>query len=324
MAQQNQRKKVRIPEEVEYFSKRKFKKFKKKNKDYYDSKKELKEAYFSEILYDVPKVIEFLLRFSHIQSDEVKEIKSRCYEQFSGKPESPAFIKYITKLVKADGNEAIPNIEYFPIILHEIISDINRYNEEAKKENPEAEVFDASELYELSNVILKKKLKKAKKKGIDDAVAFDCLPVIPTEDAMKFSPYFRIKSVFEIMYLHAKTKQIDFKKMMDLLLDGEYYDIVISFALQERKEKFQKFNEQQKSFFNDISEWVFNELEDMDKKTIENIIQTYIKTRKRDAEQNKDGNRRYFISSLPETSYPKICKAVERIKNSDETAEKYL
>ena len=227
MAQQNQRKKVRIPEEVEYFSKRKFKKFKKKNKDYYDSKKELKEAYFSEILYDVPKVIEFLLRFSHIQSDEVKEIKSRCYEQFSGKPESPAFIKYITKLVKADGNEAIPNIEYFPIILHEIISDINRYNEEAKKENPEAEVFDASELYELSNVILKKKLKKAKKKGIDDAVAFDCLSVIPTEDAMKFSPYFRIKSVFEIMYLHAKTKQIDFKKMMDSYED--FFDEYIEF-----------------------------------------------------------------------------------------------
>lgn len=323
MAQQNKRK-IRIPEEVHSFAKMDFKKFKKKNKDYYDSKKELKQSYFSELLYDLADTIVFLVRNSHIQDEKVQEVKNACYCQLSGKKESPAFIKYISKVIKEDGVESIPNIQFFPIILHDIISDINAYNEKVKKENPDAEVFDASELYELDNLILKKKLKKAAKKEIDEDLAFDLLSIIPCNDAMKFSPYFRIKSIFEIMYFHSKTKKIDFKNVIKLLIDEEYYDVIISYALQERKEKFQKFNESQKVFFNDISSWVFDELEEMDKSTIESILKTYVKTRKRDDEANKDGNRRYFISSLPDSMYPKICKIVEKMKKEDSTVEKYL
>ena len=99
---------------------------------------------------------------------------------------------------------------------------------------------------------------------------------------------------------------------------------MIAFALQERKEKFQRFNDSQKAFFNDISSWVFDELEDMDKASIEQILKTYIKTRQKDKRDGKDGNRRYFISSLPEEMYGKICKVVEKIKNEDSEAEKFL
>lgn len=323
MAQQNNRK-IRIPEEVERFAKMDFKKFKKKNKDYYDSKKELKKSYFSELLYDLADTIVFLIRNSHKQDEKIREIKNACYCQLSGKDESPAFIKYIYSAVKEEGVDSIPNIELFPIILHDIISDINEYNAKVKKEDPSAEVFDASELYDLSMLILKKKLKKAAKKGIDEDVSFDVLSIIPCDEAMKFSPYFRVKSIFEILYFHSKTKKLDFKKIIKLLIREEYYDVIISYALQERKEKFQKFNENQKVFFNDISSWVFDELEEMDKSTIENILKTYVKTRKRDDEANKDGNRRYFISSLPESMYPKICKIVEKLKKEDSTIEKYL
>ena len=126
------------------------------------------------------------------------------------------------------------------------------------------------------------------------------------------------------MYFHSKTKKIDFKNVIKLLIDEEYYDVIISYALQERKEKFQKFNESQKVFFNDISSWVFDELEEMDKSTIESILKTYVKSRKRDDEANKDGNRRYFISSLPDSMYPKICKIVEKMEKEDSTVEKYL
>ena len=83
--------------------------------------------------------------------------------------------------------------------------------------------------------------------------ALDVLSVIPTNDAMKYSKYFRAKSVLEILYMHAAKKQIDFKKVIKLLVDEENYDVFISYALQERKEKVQKFNENQKTFFNEVT-----------------------------------------------------------------------
>lgn len=323
MAREHERE-IEIPNDTKAFMKMNWKKFKKKNKEYFDSKKEMKENYFSEMLYLLADTIDYLIRFSHIDDPKVQEVKTRCYQQLSGNPESPDFIRYITKVVKREGVSAIPNMEFFPIILSEIISDINRVNAEEKEKDPEAPQFDASELYELNMLILKKKLKKAAKKGIDEDVAIDVLSVIPCSDAMKYSKFFRIKSVFDILYIHSKTKIIDFKEVIKLLIDDEWYDVPIQYALQERKEKFQKFNEKQKSFFNSITTWVFQELEDSDKSTIFEIIQNYVKTRKRDDSRGKDGNRRYFLSSLPEDEFPRICKIVEQIKNKDPEAEKYL
>ena len=185
-------------------------------------------------------------------------------------------------------------------------------------------MYDASELYELNYLILKKKLKKAAKKGINEDVALDVLSVIPTNDAMKYSKYFRAKSVLEILYMHAAKKQIDFKKVIKLLVDEENYDVFISYALQERKEKVQKFNENQKTFFNEVTSWVFEELEEMDISTIRAIIENYVKTRKQDDMAGKDGNRRYFLSSLPADDFPNICKVVEQMKNKNSDYEKYL
>ena len=322
-AQKNQRG-IRIPEDVKAFVKMDYKKFKKKNKKYFSSKKEMKKDYYSELLYNLAETIDFLLKFKHRQNEEIQRIKTEAYRQIAGKEESPAFIKYIIKIVKEDGVEEIPNMEYFPIILSEIISDINKANAAAKKENPEAALYDASELYELNYLILKKKLKKAAKKGINEDVALDVLSVIPTNDAMKYSKYFRAKSVLEILYTHAAKKQIDFKKVIKLLVDEENYDVFISYALQERKEKVQKFNENQKTFFNEVTSWVFEELEEMDISTIRAIIENYVKTRKQDDMAGKDGNRRYFLSSLPADDFPNICKVVEQMKNKNSDYEKYL
>lgn len=324
MAAQKKHRGIRIPENVKEFTKMNFKEFKKENKEYHSSKKKLKKLYFYDMLYLLSDTIDFLLRYKHIQSEEIQKIKSRAYSQLAGKDDSTDFIKFITKVVKEEGIESVENIEYFPIILSEIITDINKANASAKSADPEAAQFDATEFYELNYLILKKKLKKAAKKGIDEDVALDVLCVIPTNDAMKYSKYFRAKSVLEILYSHAAKKNIDFKKIVKLLIDKEYYDIFISYALQERKEKVQKFNEKQKSFFNDVTTWVFEELEDMDSSTIRSILENYIKTRRQDDMAGKDGNRRYFLSSLPEDDFPNICKIVEQLKNKNSENEKYL
>ena len=54
------------------------------------------------------------------------------------------------------------------------------------------------------------------------------------------------------------------------------------------------------------------------------IVENYIRVRSKDATQGKDGNRRYFLSSLPESDYPNITRVIKMIKNNNPDAEKYL
>ena len=309
----------KIPEDVKSLLKLDFKKFKKKNKDYYDSKKELKSAYYAQELDLFPAAIQLVVRYGHIA--DVKETKEAIYARLT----DPDFIKYLKKELK-NGFE-FDNMELLPTVVNDIVIQANKQAASMKEENPDSEIeLDLSDIVEVSSIILKKKLKKFKKAGIDEALAFDVLSVIPTTDLLKKSQYFHIRSLFNVLYEHAKTKEIDFGKVIKCLFKGEddYIPSIITFALLERKEKIGNFNETQKKLFNDITEYSFKTMEDMKKDDILAILKVYINSRKRDESQNKDSNRRYYISSLPESDYPKITKVVEKIIEKDEDLKKYF
>lgn len=313
----------RIPDSVKEFAEMRYKDYKKENEDYFDSKKEMRRDYFMTLTFDLPDVIEFVLEKGHIQNPKIQEIKGKCYAKLGG-PEGPAYVKYLTKeLKKYDGN--IKNIKFLPIILFEIISDIMKFNAE-HADQPEAQIKDPDEIYELFFVILKKRLKKAEKQGINRELAIDLLGVIPHPSIMEYSPFFRARAVFDIIYRRAeKSGDINISKLFKFLIKEEDFNVFIGYALQERKDKCKGFNNTQKKVFNDINGWVFDTLEEnMSKNEIEDILINYIKVRKKDAAAGKDSNRRYFISSLPESLYPKINSVVTRIKANDPEAEKYL
>lgn len=315
----NNKKGFKIPEDVKSLLKLDFKKFKKKNKDYYDSKKELKSAYYAQELDLFPAAIQLVVRYGHIA--EVKETKEAIYARLT----DPDFIKYLRKELK-NGFE-FDNMELLPVVINDIVIQANKQLASMKEENPEAEIeLDLSDIVEISHMILKKKLKKFKKAGIDEALAFDVLSVIPTTNILKKSQYFHIRSLFTVLYEHAKTKEIDFGKVIKCLFKGEddYVPSIITFALLERKEKIGNFNETQKKLFNDITEYAFKTMEDMKKDDILAIMKAYVSSRKRDESQNKDSNRRYYISSLPESDYPKILKVVEKMIKMDENIKKYF
>lgn len=311
----------KIPEGVMEFAKYDFDKFKKKNKEYFDSKKEMRKDYFSTLAYDLSEVIDWVLRFGHIQQPAIQETKAACYEKLAG-VNGPRFIKYLIDSIKDYGIEGMENYQYLPIILHEIIADIMKFNmshdESERLENPD-------ELFELSNLIMKKRLKKAKKKELGENISFDLLSIMPVPEAIKYGAFFRVRSVFDILYKYAEDDpKVDFEKAIKLLFDEVDYSVVVGYALQERKDKIKTFTETQKKLFNDMTEWTLNTLEDMRDDDIQDILENYIKVRKRDAAANKDCNRRYYISSLPQSMYPRIVKVVGRIKAKDNEAEKYL
>ena len=311
---------VRIHDDVLDFAKVTFKKYKKKYSDDYDSKKEVKAGYNMFLVDLLPKTIEFVVKYGYIKQDEVQETKEAIFAKLSEED----FIKFLKKLIK-DG-EKIENIKLLPIVIKEIVMAANKYNTEELARDPNStSIVDVSDLVELSQIIMKKKLKKFEKEGVDQALAFDILSVIPKDEVLESSQNYRIHMLMDTLYEHAKSKAIPFATIMNILVGEEFYPMFTVFALLERKEKFGTLTDAQKVLYLDISNWVFNTMEkDLTKDQLQEVVNTYIRSRRRDDAQNKDGNRRYALSTLSETDYPRISSFIKKLIANDDSLSKYL
>ena len=157
------------------------------------------------------------------------------------------------------------------------------------------------------------------------AVSFDILSVIPKDEVLESSQNYRIHMLMDTLYEHAKSKAIPFATIMNILVGEEFYPMFTVFALLERKEKFGTLTDAQKVLYLDISNWVFNTMEkDLTKDQLQEVVNTYIRSRRRDDAQNKDGNRRYALSTLSETDYPRISSFIKKLIANDDTLKKYL
>ena len=318
MANETKSKKIRINDDVKDFAKMTLKKFKKENDDFYESKKETKLSYYMYLIDLLPDVIEFVTKYGHVQQQDVQDMKTLIYQKLTDYD----FIKVLKKEIK--NKNKIKNIKLLPIIINEILAEAKRVNDQRLAEDKNAEIYKMEDIQELLELILKKKLKKFAKAGIDKATSVDVLSTIPCDDALNISQFYRIKSFYDCLYEHVKGVAIPFEKIMELLVDEEYYPLFVSFALLERKERFSKFTEAQKTLYVDISSWCFKVMESSKSDTIKSIINVYINGRKRDDSQGKDSNRRYNLSTLVPDDYPKITKVINAMLSHDESIKKYL
>ena len=316
----DKKKKFKIPDDVEEFAKVSMKKYKKEyaDDDYFDSKKDLRRAYMMFLLDRFPKTIEFVVKYGHIQRDGIPEIKNKIYAVMT----TPEFVERIQKELEKD--REIKNIKLFPIIIKEFLMEIKKVNDQALAENRNAELYDSEDLVKLSRYILKKKMKKMEKNGINTNLAFDLLSIIPCKDALSCSQFYRIHSFYACLYEYAKSVAVPFKDIMEQMIPEEYYSSFITFALLERKEKFAKLTDAQKTLYLDITTWCFNTMEKLKKEEIEAVLKTYVNGRKRDESQGKDGNRRYHLSSLSPDDYPRITTVIKNMISRDDSNKKYL
>lgn len=309
--------KVKISDYAVDFAKLDLKKFKKKEGKYYDSKKELKRAYYNRLVDDLPDAIEFMVYSSHIDNEDVKEVKNGILAKIAS---DEKFTSYLTKLVK-DG-EDIDNIKLLPIVIKEILEAANAQNVKLLENDPNAKIYDMSELVELSKLTAKKKIKKMVKAGIDEKMAFDIISVFPTEAVLAKSHVYRIHMLFIVLYDYAKTVNVPFETIVKILIGEDYYPLLISFALLERKRKFAELtNDNQRAFYNDVTQWCFNTLEKLDKGTIFKVFDKYIATRRHD---KNDSERRYAMTLISSSDYPRIAKVVQKMIEDNSDNKKYL
>ncbi len=321
MAKDNNRKdrNVTINDDAKEFAKSTLKRYKKNNGDYFDSKKELRSSYAMYLIDLLPDTIEFIVKYGYINKPEIQEVKTGVFQKLT----DPDFIKVITKEIKNDNK--IKNIKLMPIIINEILREAKKLNDQRLAENPNAEIYDMTDLVELSRLILKKKLKKFEKAGINMNLAFDILSIIPNDTVLNSSQFYRVHGFYDCIYEHAKSIAVPFGEIMDIVVNEDYYPLFITFALLERKEKFTKLTDSQKALYLEISNWCFKIMEkDLKKEEIESIVKIYINGRRKDEAQGKDGNRRYALSSLSETDYPRINKVITAMIANDDNIKKYL
>ena len=307
----------RIPDDALKMAKTSLKKFKKKNDDYYDGKKEMKKAYYEELVDLLPDTIALLVRYGHVK--EVQEIKDQLYEKLV----DPQFVKVLKHLI--EDKVDVKNIKMLPIVIRDIVHMAKQQEAKDKETDVNAEGYDVEDLIELSKLSRQKKIKKKENEGIDEDVAFQCLSVIPCDKVLEDKQVnYRLRVLMNVLYELAKTKEIEFGKVIGMLIPEKYASVVILFCLLERKDKFASFNENQQKFFIQINGWIFDVMEDMERNQVESILNTYVDTRKRDESNGRDGNRRYFLKSLPETDYPRVRKVIDRMLESDSSVEKYF
>ena len=323
MSKNNGKNNIDVPKDVLRMSKITLKKFKKKKVEEGEdfSKKELKKAYMDELIDYLPETIDFLLRYGGIQTNEMKDLRNSIY----GKIADHKFIKYLTKQIKDD--EDVGDIRLLPAIIRDIISEVKMQEEKDKQQNPNANIsYDTSDILNLSQLILKKKIKKADKDlGIDPDVALDLLMVIPHKSMLKDRQInYRLRLFMNVLYEHAKTADINYESCLKLVGLNEYAQSVVVFNLLERRSKFNNFNENQQKLFIAINEWMLNQLEEMNRTDLESVLKLYTDLRKRDASQNRDEDRRYFLKSVPEDEFPNLKKVINHMIDNNGDIEKFF
>ena len=315
MAKDKKEKKFKLNDDVKEFSKITLKKFKKREGDFYDKKKELKAAYYEYLLTLLPETIWFLIRYGHMP--ENKETRDAVLVNFN----DPDFTKYLIDALKDEIE--IKNIEMVPAIINDILI------EYAQLENKSGEQYDVSGLIKLSKMILKKKLKKMDKAGIPETLAFDLLSVIPDTSVINKNPFYRMKTFMNVLYVSSAKNVITaetLKNIVDIVFkdDEKQRANLLLYIMRERSADKDNLKEDaQKTFWDETKKFVLNELSEMKKKEIEEVLKIYIDSRETDVKSNKDCERKIkFADNTAITG--KVAEVVERIVENNDAKKKFL
>lgn len=301
-----------------------YKKQSKKNgTDYFTSKKELRESYYDYLNRLLPYAINYLVAFGYRTDEDIQTIKNGVFEKLYS-DEYKKYVALIADTVSDDVNN-LENAQFLPIIIKDLLCKMDEQNQLIRAEDPKAPIYEADNLVDLSRVIMKKKLKKMKKSGVNKDLAFDVLSIIPVSDALDFSSRYRMNAMNGCLMAHsvklAETTEIPVNEIFDIVFDDEVrYGFVISYLLLAGKDQFTKLSEAEQKTYLAITKWALGKMEAMKPNEVYAILTYYIKVRVQDKSQGKDYARRLVLTDIPESEYPKTKKVIDKyaLELSDE------
>lgn len=246
---------------------------------------------------------------------------------------NPGVMKQVAKLYRRHP-ENYQNMMFLPNM---IMNTILYYNSESitDEEKEIGKAMDTEGLIEFCEKILKKEIKRYRKMGLSDEVAFQMATVIPTTKLFKNSRQWYKKLITQL-YEIAEHEEVDIDEVLKAVskidkkksvkkkdfLEGFFTE----FIMQKSTNKSAKFNETQKELHDGLIERTLVYLDSLKPRQLREILKQYIKRRK-NAENYKNDSKRvikFTDHANSNSPYTTIKKVVSDLIADNANNELYL
>ena len=284
----------------------------------------LKKVKPTELAYEIVDVQGDLIRW--FINDAHKAKSADTVNMLYSKMANEKFAKALKKIIK-NKDDAYGNLDCgFAVIIANFLEKFH------KDENMTDEIFET--YTDVIDKLLKGRVKDVNKKlNLDTDVIKELLVIVPDVGYISNDKFVGIYSqkMLRKLYIMSAEKQIGLteteqvEKLFKKLFGKKLLDLIAINILLEKKEYLKNFNEQQTAIWNLMTSFALEYIESEDKDHIIELLEYYCSRRKRDADNNKDGARRINLSSVPESDYPRMAKAISKFtKKGKESLVKYL
>lgn len=329
-------KKIKIPKSVRGL-KMSMKKFAKKNdirikgkglskKDKKRNQKRLIEEYSEFAINGLNKAVKILAE--HPDAKKIDKVSKGVDNIIS----NPDVMKRIAKIYKNNKDE-YPNMKYLPYM---IMNTLMYYSSDnlSDEEKEIAKDLDPDALISFSEKILKSEVKRYRKSGLDDGMAFTMASTIPTTKLFKNRKWY--KTLITTMYDLAEKEELDvdmiFKSILKLdkhskIKKRQFLEEFFSeFIMTRASNKNAKFTETQKELHAALIERTLIYFNSLKPKDLRVILKEYIKRRKRAEEYSNDGKRviKFTDHSNSNSPYENIKTCVQDLIADNASNESYL
>ena len=289
--------------------------------------KKLKKEYSEAAINGLNKAVKILAEFpKHKKSDKVKTGVENIIS-------NPDVMKRVAKLYKKSP-ESYVNMIYLP---HMIMNTLVYYSSDAisDEEKEIGKTLDSEGLVEFCEKILKKQIKRYKKMGLPQEMAYQLATVIPTAKLFKNNRQW-YKSLIQQMYDIAENESVD----IDLILKSVYKidkkrvvgkkdfleGFFSEFILQKSSNKTSKFTDTQKELHEGLIERALVYLDGLKPNKCREILKTYIKRRKTAEEYKKDGKRviKFIDHAHSNSPYANLKQVILDLISDNSNNETYL
>lgn len=247
---------------------------------------------------------------------------------------NPVVMKKVGKMYRKSP-ESYPNMIYLPNMIMNTIMYYQR-DDISDEEKEIGKNLDTDSLIEFCENILKKEIKRYKKQGLPDGMAYIMATTIPTSKLFKNNRQW-YKNLIVQMYSMAETEDIDIDMILKAVTKIDKKDKGIAkkdflegffseFIMKKSSNKNLSFTDTQKDLHEGLIERTLVYLDGLKPRKLREILKQYIKRRKTAESYKNDGKRviKFIDFATSNSSYTNIKQVVADLIEDNATNELYL
>jgi hypothetical protein len=292
------------------------------------NERRLRNAYSEAAINGLNKAVKILAENSP-DNKKIMKVKDGVDNIIS----NPKVMKRVSKLYRKNP-KSYPNMIYLP---HMIMNTLVYYAQDSISDDEKeiGKALDTEGLIEFCEKILKDEIRRYRKLGVSDDVAYQLATVIPTTKLLKNGRQW-YKKLIQSMYMIAETSDVDVTTILNAVAKidkkksidkKDFFEGFFSeFILTKSSNKNHSFNDTQKELHETLIERTLEYLDGIKGRKAKDILKTYIKRRKT-AESYKNDTKRvikFIDHANSNSSYNSLKSVIQELVADNSSNELYL